>query len=77
LQLELNRLQYTVYGNVSQLKPTPTASYHRSLNYTNTSVHEFSTILNDLILLSPDVKLHQSNIKSLQLELMSYKFEGT
>lgn len=34
-------------------------------------------MLNDLMLLSPDVKLHQSNIKTLQIEIMGYRFEGS
>ena len=34
-------------------------------------------MLNDLVLFSPDVKLHQSNIKSLQVEIMGYRFEGS
>lgn len=41
------------------------------------SVNDFSQMLNDLVLLSPDVKLHQSNIKSLQVEIMGYRFEGS
>lgn len=34
-------------------------------------------MVNDILLLSPDVKLHQSNIKSLQIELMGYRFQGS
>jgi len=34
-------------------------------------------MLHDFVLLSPDVKLHQSNVRALQIELMSYRFEGT
>ena len=78
IQLELNRLQYTVAGNVSLLKPSAkNSSYYPQLSYLNSSASEFSQLVTDLILLSPDVKLHQSNIKALQIELMSYRFEGT
>lgn len=34
-------------------------------------------MLNDMMLLSPDVKLHQSNIRALQVEIMAYRFDGS
>lgn len=79
MQFELNRLKYTVFGNVrSLLKPQgTTTSYFHQLNNISESVCEFSEMLNDFMLLSPDVKLHQSNIKNLSLELMSYRFESS
>jgi len=76
IQIELNRLKYTVFGNVARLRP-PGQRVYPALDHMGTSVKDFSQMLNDMVLLSPDVKLHQSNIRALQVEIMAYRFDGS
>ncbi|TNV84536.1 hypothetical protein FGO68_gene9836 [Halteria grandinella] len=77
VQLEINRMRYSVFGDISLLKPDNSrSSYYPQLSHLSDQVSDLQQMVNDLLLLSPDVKLHQSNIKSLQIELMGYRFQG-
>lgn len=60
IQIEINRLRYTVSNNMKYLR----------------SNLDFETLLADYLLLSPDVKLHKSNMKGILSDLMNIDIEG-
>lgn len=61
MMIETNKLRYTTHSDKQLLQ----------------SHNEFEQVITEVVLLSPDVKLHNHNTNELTLDLISYKYEST